>query len=102
MLSRHGYQVVTADCASAAFAVLTRDVIHLILSDVHMPGLQGPELIAMLRDHDVKIPVVFMSGDLALANVERALLVRDAAFLPKPFTSDQLIEAVAASVRATR
>jgi DNA-binding NtrC family response regulator len=91
--------VVKADSASSAFAVMTRDRIDLIISDVHMPGLLGPELLSHLRASGIQAPVLFISGDLDVATVQRSLNVPQASFLPKPFTADELLTAVSASMR---
>lgn len=72
---------------------------HLIISDVHMPGLLGPELLAHLRRSGVDAHVLFISGDLEVDTVDRALDVPDASFLPKPFTAEELFTAVSANLR---
>jgi DNA-binding NtrC family response regulator len=94
VLTRHGFQVLIADSPSEAFAIVTRSRVHLIISDVHMPGLPGPELLAFLRKRGIDAPVLFMSGDLRVATAERSLAVPGASFLPKPFGVAELLGAV--------
>ena len=99
ILTKRGFNVIAADSASAAFAVITREPVHLIVSDVHMPGLPGPELLSHLRARGVDAPVVFISGDLDVDTVARSLNVSLASFLPKPFTAEELLAAIQASMR---
>jgi DNA-binding response OmpR family regulator len=99
ILSRYGYRVLLTDTPAAAFDVLARETIHLIITDVHMPGLAGPELMSRLRAQGLDVPVLFISGDFAVETVERSLDVPGAMFLPKPFTADELVQAVAATIR---
>ena len=67
-----------------------------------MPGLRGPDLLAYLHARGIEPPVVFISGDSDKRIVERALDVPGAAFLPKPFTAPELLEAVSVTLRNSR
>ena len=68
--------------------------IDLLLTDVMMPGLSGPQLAARLHQQAPDIPVVFMSGypEDALTEVEGLRLETD--FVAKPFTSALLARRV--------
>lgn len=94
ILRQNDFRVLKADSPSEAFAVLTREKVQLIISDVHMPGLPGPELLERLRQWGIETPVVFISGDLRLDTVDRSLEVPRSSFLPKPFTAAELLIAV--------
>jgi len=100
ILTRNGYQVLTADSSSEAFAIVSREPVDLVVSDINMPGLRGPDLLAYLSARGIHPPVLFISGDLEVQNVEQALDVPRAAFLPKPFTPAELLAAVAGSLRS--
>ena len=99
MLTPRGFNVIGATSAGDAIAAATREPVHLIISDVHMPGLHGPELLGHLRRSGVDAPVLFISGYLEVDTVDRAMDVPDAAFLPKPFTAEELFTAVEANLR---
>lgn len=96
ILTRHGFQVVTADSGSEAVAVVGRGRIDLILSDIHMPGLPGTELLKYLHERQIEPPVVFMSGDRSAKT--KALDIPGATFLSKPFTASDLLGAVTAKL----
>ena len=64
MLRLAGYRVLKANVASEAVLIFERNAaeIDLVLSDVQMPGLTGPELACRLRQRNPDLPVVFMTG----------------------------------------
>jgi len=73
MLTPRGFRIIGAHTAGDAIDAAARAPVHLIICDVHMPGLQGPELLAHLRRGGVDAPVLFISGYLELDTVDRAL-----------------------------
>jgi two-component system cell cycle sensor histidine kinase/response regulator CckA len=99
ILQARGMNVVQASSAEAAMAVIDGQSVHLVISDVHMPGLRGPELLAHLRARGVDAPVVFISGDLGVDTLDQSLSIPNAAFLPKPFTADELVATVSENLR---
>jgi two-component system, cell cycle sensor histidine kinase and response regulator CckA len=99
ILQSRGMNVVQAASAEAAIAIIGGQAVHLVISDVHMPGLRGPELLAHLRAKGVDVPVVFISGDLGVDTVDESLAIPNAAFLPKPFTADELVATVSENLR---
>jgi len=92
-LSRHGYQVITAENGEEALDVISRgEPIDLLLSDVVMPGMDGPTMVAEARKQRPELKVLFMSG-YAEEQLRQTLGVDDAHFLPKPFSVQDLAEA---------
>lgn len=59
-----GHAVFSADDGSAAFGFLQRETIDLVISDINMPGVSGPELHRKMRSEGrfADIPFVFVSG----------------------------------------
>jgi CheY-like chemotaxis protein len=64
MLRVAGYRVLKANVASEAVLIFERNAaeIDLLLADVQMPSLSGPELAVRLRQRSPELPVVFMTG----------------------------------------
>ncbi len=96
MLECGDYNVLIAHSAESAMRMAERDdlSIDLMLMDVMMPDTTGPELaerILALRPH---LKVLFMSGYTDSEVVRVKILDRALGFLPKPFTSDSLLERV--------
>ncbi len=96
LLTSFGYEVVEAADGEKAYAVLEANPcgFDLVISDVILPGIDGPSLLRKARGLIGQARVIFISGyaerDLAKALDEEA----DVAFLPKPFTLRQLAEKV--------
>ena len=64
MLRVAGYRVLKTNVASEAVLIFERNAaeIDIVLSDVQMPGLTGPELACRLRQRNPDLPIVFMTG----------------------------------------
>lgn len=95
-LRNKGYEVLEADSGETAlevFAAHTGDI-DMIISDVVMPGMNGPKMIVTLEERFTermaKIPVVFISGYAEDAFIDSFGAERSFNFLPKPFTLKQL------------
>ncbi|WP_298810056.1 response regulator [uncultured Sphingomonas sp.] len=92
-LTRQGYTVLAADHGEAALELLdTADRPNLIVSDVMMPVMDGPTLARAVRQRYPDIPILFMSG-YAEEQLRRSIDLDHVAFLPKPFSVQQLAEA---------
>jgi CheY-like chemotaxis protein len=91
LLERQGYTVVSASDADEAVRVFDQNtLIDVLLTDVVMPGVSGPELGALLVERRPALKVIFMSGYTEDSIVRHGVLNPGVAFLHKPFTSDTL------------
>jgi FixJ family two-component response regulator len=71
-----------------------------LLLDVRMPGLSGLELHAKLREMNVKVPVIFVTGHADDEVRTRALREGAAAFFAKPFNDDALLGAIQSAMQS--
>jgi two-component system, cell cycle sensor histidine kinase and response regulator CckA len=69
--------------------------VDVLLTDVIMPGMTGPQLVAALRQDRPGLPVVYMSGHTAGVLGERGSLPGGAEMVEKPFTRETVLEAIA-------
>ena len=96
ILQSHGYQVLTANNGENAVQRSRQydGPIHLLLTDIVMPGMQGWELAESLLAQRPQMRVLFTSGygDRVLPRHEAAW--ENIAFLPKPFTMESLTQKV--------
>jgi two-component system cell cycle sensor histidine kinase/response regulator CckA len=92
ILEGYGYRVLPAGGPAEALALAERHPgpIHLLLTDVVMPGLSGPELARSLATSRPDLRVLYMSGYSEHPTVQRDVLDPEAALLPKPFSSEEL------------
>ena len=96
MLSRQGYAVhAFADGPSAIAAVETMtDELHLLITDVVMPRMNGQVLTQRLLELRPTIRVLFTSGYTANVIVHHGVLNQGVEFLPKPYSLERLARRV--------
>ncbi len=94
-LESEGYRVLGVGSGQAALAQLQAERPRLILLDLRMPGMSGPQFRAeQLKDASLAtIPVVLLSADAAVAKIAASLQVAD--YLRKPFKLSELLLVVA-------
>lgn len=90
-LQEAGYQVLTANNAKAAVDILqVRPDIHLVFTDVNMPGtMNGLQLAACVRDRWPRTHIVVTSGKCWSADK-----LAGAVFVPKPYLLSNLIDII--------
>ncbi len=95
-LEQSGYHVLDAPNGADALDVARhfRGPIHLLLTDVIMPGMSGPELAAKLRLERPDTRVVYISGYTDDALESHGLSEQGASFLAKPFTREEILRRV--------
>lgn len=91
--SGEGYCIYQAKDGEEALKVLIQEEIHILVTDIQMPGLSGLELVAKAREFLPNLWIIVVSGN---GDFERAPLVHLGItdFLLKPFRSQRLLETV--------
>jgi signal transduction histidine kinase len=92
VLERYGYTVLEAPNGDTALHLAAKHhgPIHLLLTDVVMPGLSGRQLAEQLAQLRPDMKVLYASGYADRAIVHHGILESGIAYLPKPFTPDTL------------
>ncbi|PKM31773.1 MAG: sigma-54-dependent Fis family transcriptional regulator [Gammaproteobacteria bacterium HGW-Gammaproteobacteria-11] len=94
-LSLAGYRFLEAGDGEAALALLQRETVSMVVSDVNMPGMDGHSLLRILHRDYPQLPVLLMT---AYGTVQQAVeAMRDGAvdYLVKPFEPRALLDLVA-------
>jgi PAS domain S-box-containing protein len=96
ILEQQGYQVLTAESPEKALTVAGQfpGPVHLLLTDVIMPGMNGKELRDKIEAIKPGIKTAFMSGYTADAIAHRGILDEGVAFVEKPFSVRGLSEKI--------
>ena len=97
LLEAQGYRVMAAQHQSEALSLAadTSDQIHLVITDVLMPGGTGPEMVRALDQIRPGIPALYMSGYADDATFKQpGPYARDSHFLQKPFTAADLMSRI--------
>ena len=92
VLRNHGYRLLEAANGSQALSLCEQypEPIHLLITDVVMPGMTGRELAMRLVALRPSLKTLYTSGYTANAIVHEGVLDPDVAYLPKPFSPAQL------------
>jgi two-component system cell cycle sensor histidine kinase/response regulator CckA len=99
-LTRHGYKVLTADNGEEALEIINSgEPIDLLISDVVMPGMDGPAVVREARKSRPELKILFMSG-YAEEQLRKSIDIENVNFLPKPFSVTELAEAARRAVGA--
>jgi len=95
-LARHGYRVLEASSAAEGLALVAKHgpEISLVLSDVVMSGMGGPEMVARIRETRPLLRVLYMSGHAGHAIRQGGKLEATDHLLEKPFYAHDLLRAV--------
>ena len=90
MLTRNGYDVLSTDRPRQALEIVRNSPVHLVLSDVLMPEMQGTQLVREVVRLSPQTVAVLMTGYITKV----ADVPDDVALIRKPFTRQELICAV--------
>jgi two-component system response regulator TtrR len=90
LLEANGYRVRAYDSAEAFLAAYDAAVVGVLIVDVRMPGMSGLELQEHLRQRDIRLPTVFITGHgdvpMAVSTIKKGAID----FLEKPFNEADL------------
>lgn len=102
VLSAEGFEVVQAGDGREALGHLERGQFDVVVSDVMMPNMSGLELLRAIRQRDLELPVILLTG---MPNVDAALQAgRHGAlhYLAKPVDNTRLVQAVSRAEQLRR
>ena len=96
ILSEQGYKVIEATNGEEGLQVFKeyKEEIDLLISDITMPKMSGPELVNKLRELQPKLKALFISGNVENRYTNEHSTDLRTSFLQKPFTYDSIISKV--------
>ncbi|WP_263352137.1 response regulator [Acidicapsa acidisoli] len=88
--------VLEAGSGVEGLQVLSGQSVHLILSDINMPSMDGLEFLRQLRSQNLAdgVPVVMITTESSEEHVKQAILAGAQGYIRKPFTAEQVKERV--------
>jgi CheY-like chemotaxis protein/anti-sigma regulatory factor (Ser/Thr protein kinase) len=102
ILSKKGVEVRTASTGEEAVEILDRQIPDVVITDVHMPGMNGLDLIRFLNENHPKIPVIVITSFGSYSVAVEALNQGAFYFIPKPFRPADLAKTVQKAFRLPR
>lgn len=95
ILNREGYRVMAAASGMDAIEILRSNKIVMVLSDIIMPEMDGFELLSYVKEYDMSIPVILISGRNEYSRDDIIATGADD-FIPKPFHNTEILARVRA------
>lgn len=102
LLAQRGYDVTTAPDGADAILRISKEPVDVIVSDIAMPGMDGIQLLREVREHDLLVPVVLITGEPAVSTAVAALQYGAFHYLTKPAAPDEVDRIVERGVRLHR
>jgi len=101
-LSKEGYDVITCIDTSNVKAMLDEEDISLILMDRNLPGMEGSDFIAKLRDEGYNQPVIYVSAKNSADEILEGFENGADDYITKPFNINELKARVKALIKRTQ
>ena len=101
VLEMFGYRALVASDGAEAMAIYAerRDEIQVVVTDLMMPVMDGPATIRALQRLDPEVKIIAVSGLSGNGRLLEAAQAGVKSFLPKPYTADRLLKAIAEILR---
>jgi putative two-component system response regulator len=98
LLRIKGFKVKSYEDGNEVLASFSSDRPDVIITDIHMPKMNGMKLLGKIRRFDADTPVILVSGAAELDTAFEAIKLRAFEFIAKPFQFEVLIDAVTRAV----
>ena len=102
LLEVQGFEAVTCGNPLEAVSIFADGDFDVVITDIHMPGMDGLALMRSLRDRQPELPVVVVTGHGTVDTAIQALREGASGMLVKPFTGEELLAEVRRALAATQ
>ena len=94
LLTRKGYEVVTAPSGAEALRHLRERTVHVVVLDVKMPGMDGIATLKEIKTRSPHVEVILLTGHATVESAVEGLNAGASDYLVKPCNLDELIRKV--------
>lgn len=101
-LRQAGYQPIVAENGSAALSLLRDTNVDLVVSDLHMPVMDGLKLLEAMRKENIEIPVIIVTAQGEIASAVQAMKLGASDYILRPFDLETLEIAISRALSLTR
>jgi putative two-component system response regulator len=102
LLEIQGFEAVTCGDPQTAISTFSAGSFDVVITDIHMPGMDGLTLMRMLREKEPELPVVVVTGHGTVDTAIQALREGATGMLVKPFTGQELLTEVRRALGAAQ
>ena len=90
MFEINGYEVATFQSGELALPVIIRDQPDVIILDLHLPGIDGLEILSRIKKFDPEIEVIMITGFVDVASAVKAIKLGAREYIKKPVVFEEL------------
>ncbi|BCO08371.1 acetoacetate metabolism regulatory protein AtoC [Desulfolithobacter dissulfuricans] len=94
LLRDEGHEVFTADSGIEGLPIIRDTDLDLVISDMKMPGMDGIEFLAKIKELNKDLPVILITAYAEVEKAVEAMRLGAFTYLAKPFSNEQLLAAV--------
>ncbi len=91
MIRRKGYDVITAASGEKCLEKLEQELVHVVILDVKMPGMDGVETLKKIKQHYPRIEVIMLTGHATADSAVEGLKSGATDYLQKPTSVEDLV-----------
>lgn len=91
LMQAAGYQVTAVEDGQEALTVLEKPAFDLVFLDIHLPGVNGLEILRAIRKESPQLPVILLTGNASLQSALEALRLGATDYLLKPIDPEVLV-----------
>lgn len=102
LLEPLGYQTLTASDGQVGLAIVQRETPSLVLLDINMPGISGCDVLSVLQEKHASIPVIMITSHSEASLILTCFRLGAKDYLEKPFTANEVMNAVNKALEETR
>lgn len=101
-LEKNGYEVFSVFNGQMALEIIEKEYIDLIISDIMMPIIDGYELVKILRESGINIPILMITAKLDFDDMRLGFLAGTDDYMVKPVNLNEMLLRVSALLRRAR
>jgi len=101
-LRQAGYQPILANDGREALSILQQGGADLVVSDLHMPSMNGLQLLSQLRKDGIEVPVIIVTAQGEIASAVEAMKLGASDYILRPFDLETLEIAINRALSVTR
>ncbi len=101
-LQKEGFETIGFVSTKSVEQVLEEESVDLLIMDRNLPGVEGSEFVASLREHGIQTPVIYLSAKNKESDIEEGFLRGADDYITKPFNMKELLFRIKALLRRTK
>jgi DNA-binding NtrC family response regulator len=102
VLAKEGYETASAGSGIEAMRLIAADSFDLVITDIHMPGMGGLQLLAEIKEYDPALPIIIITAYGTVESAVQALRAGAYDYITKPFETDEIKLTVAKALERER